>query len=102
MNISFENRAGDVGQAAAAVVTVNRVAFYKCDFHGQQDTLYAQSGIQFYKKCDIYGTVDFIFGAAAAVFQDCNLYAVKRAANAPWYIEFTAQNRGSPAAEPPF
>lgn len=30
--------------------------------------------MQFYRQCDIYGTVDFIFGNAAVVFQDCNIY----------------------------
>ncbi|KAI8023360.1 putative pectinesterase/pectinesterase inhibitor 7 [Camellia lanceoleosa] len=29
---------------------------------------------QFYRQCDVYGTVDFIFGNAATVLQDCNLY----------------------------
>ncbi|KAL4599754.1 hypothetical protein ACB092_11G149000 [Castanea dentata] len=30
---------------------------------------------QFYRECDIYGTVDFIFGNAAVVLQNCNIYA---------------------------
>ena len=29
----------------------------------------------FFKDCEIYGTVDFIFGNALAVFQDCRIYA---------------------------
>lgn len=49
--------------------------FYKCSFEGYQDTLYAHSDRQFYRECDIYGTVDFIFGNAAVVFQNCNIYA---------------------------
>jgi pectinesterase len=40
-----------------------------------QDTLYALSLRQFYSGCNIYGTVDYIFGNAAAVFQNCNLLA---------------------------
>ncbi|GAA0169440.1 esterase [Lithospermum erythrorhizon] len=35
--------------------------------------LYAYSLWQFYRECDIYGTMDFIFGNAAAIFQKCNL-----------------------------
>ena len=49
-------------------------AFYGCSFEGYQDTLHTHSLRQFYKECDIYGTIDFIFGNAAVVFQDCNIY----------------------------
>ncbi|MED6142827.1 hypothetical protein PIB30_001026 [Stylosanthes scabra] len=44
-------------------------------FEGYQDTLYVHAHKQFYRECDIYGTVDFIFGDASAVFQNCNIYA---------------------------
>ncbi|KAL4392080.1 hypothetical protein AHAS_Ahas03G0309300 [Arachis hypogaea] len=29
---------------------------------------------QFYNDCHIYGTVNFIFGNAAVVFQNCNIF----------------------------
>jgi pectinesterase len=48
---------------------------------------------QFYKECNIYGTVDFIFGNAAAVFQNCNIFA----RNPPNKVNtITAQGRTDP------
>ncbi|KAL3618235.1 hypothetical protein CASFOL_038556 [Castilleja foliolosa] len=73
--ITFENTAGQGFPAPASGTTASNVAYYRCIFKGYQDTLYAKTGTQFYRECDIYGTVDFIFGHAAAVFQSCNLYA---------------------------
>ena len=46
-----------------------------CAIKGYQDTLYAKSGTQFYHECRIEGTVDFIFGDATVVFQDCDIAA---------------------------
>lgn len=55
------------------MVASDHSVFYRCSISGYQDTLYALSLRQFYRECDISGTVDFIFGNAAAVFQACNL-----------------------------
>ncbi|KAG9439587.1 hypothetical protein H6P81_019752 [Aristolochia fimbriata] len=71
----FENRAGPwAGQAVAMRSDSHRSAFYRCGFMGYQDTLLANINYQFYKECDIVGTIDFIFGEAAVVFQNCNIY----------------------------
>ncbi|CAI9103455.1 OLC1v1001938C5 [Oldenlandia corymbosa var. corymbosa] len=73
--ITFRNTAGAVKHQAVALRSgADLSAFYQCSFEGYQDTLYTHSMRQFYKKCDIYGTVDFIFGNAAVVFQNCNIY----------------------------
>ncbi|CAH9137177.1 unnamed protein product [Cuscuta epithymum] len=73
--ITFQNTAGvSNGQAIAARCYSDFAVFYQCSIEGYQDTLFYRSDHQFYRECDIYGTVDFIFGAGVAVFQNCNIY----------------------------
>ncbi|KAK8523279.1 hypothetical protein V6N13_113228 [Hibiscus sabdariffa] len=73
-DIGFQNTAGPQGEQALALhVASDHSVFYRCSIAGYQDTLYALSLRQFYRECDIYGTIDFIFGNAAAVFQSCTL-----------------------------
>ncbi|KAJ4851417.1 hypothetical protein Tsubulata_030617 [Turnera subulata] len=91
--ITFENAAPpSEDQAAAFMIEANRSALYQCDFLGHQDTLYAKKGSQFFRDCNIYGTVDFIFGHSLAVFQNCNLYVSLPNGTAT----FTAQRKKSP------
>ncbi|RHN76624.1 putative pectinesterase [Medicago truncatula] len=91
-NIGFVNTAELDASAAVAVRNeANNSIFFQCSIQGFQDTLWAVSGRQFYKNCEIYGTVDFIYGNAAAVFQDCMVYARYRQ-----FVTFTAQSRESP------
>lgn len=75
-NITFENSAGPVGQAVAVRVTGDRARFIHCRFLGFQDTLYTHGtgSRQYYLNCYIEGTIDFIFGAATALFDSCVLY----------------------------
>ena len=74
-NLTFENTFGQGSQAVAVVAEADRITFNKCRFIGWQDTLYAKGGRQFYKDSYIEGHVDFIFGQAAAVFENCVIHS---------------------------
>jgi pectinesterase len=78
-NITFENSAGPVGQALAIYVAGDEAAFFNCRFLGFQDTIYTngKGTREYYKECYIEGTTDFIFGAATALFDDCNIFCKK-------------------------
>ncbi|XP_010442652.1 PREDICTED: probable pectinesterase/pectinesterase inhibitor 59 [Camelina sativa] len=93
--IAFRNTAGPAkGQAVALRSSSDLSIFYKCSIEGYQDTLMVHSQRQFYRECYIYGTVDFIFGNAAAVFQNCLILPrrpLKGQANV-----ITAQGRADP------
>ncbi|CAN1267160.1 Probable pectinesterase/pectinesterase inhibitor 17 [Linum perenne] len=94
-DITFRNTAGAKNHQAVALRSGSDLsAFYKCSFEGYQDTLYVHSNRQFYRECYIYGTVDFIFGNAAAVLQNCMIYA--RRPMAKQKITVTAQGRTDP------
>ncbi|CAI9273987.1 unnamed protein product [Lactuca saligna] len=90
--ITFRNTAGPQNHQAVALRSgADLSVFYLCSFEGYQDTLYVHSQRQFYKDCYIYGTVDFIFGNAAVVFQNCMIYG--RRPMASQKITITAQGR---------
>ncbi|KAF8007476.1 hypothetical protein BT93_K1480 [Corymbia citriodora subsp. variegata] len=94
-DITFVNNAGpDKHQAVALRVGSDRSVMYRCSILGYQDTLYTHSKRQFYRETDIYGTVDFIFGNSAVVFQKCNIYARKPLSGQLNFV--TAQGRTSP------
>jgi pectinesterase len=88
-NITFENAAGNTGQAVAVADRADRSIFKHCRFLGHQDTLFADYGRQYYVDSYIEGGVDFIFGNAAAVFNRSEIHA-----NGAGYL--TAQSRTSP------
>jgi pectin methylesterase-like acyl-CoA thioesterase len=78
-------------QAVAVSVRADRAVFRKVRLLGAQDTLYASSmgcmngalpgencitGRQYYADCYIEGHVDFIFGDAKAVFENCEIRSI--------------------------
>ena len=95
-NMTIANTAGDGsehGQAIAVYADSDICIFENVKMTGHQDTLFCaplplterqKNGFmgprvlnprrktkQYYKNCEIYGDVDFIFGGADAVFDDC-------------------------------
>ena len=76
-NLTFENSAGPVGQALAIRVDGDRAAFRNCKFLGWQDTILLNRGRQYFEGCYVEGSVDFIFGAATAWFEKCEIHALR-------------------------
>ncbi|XP_043721061.1 pectinesterase-like [Telopea speciosissima] len=94
-DITFENTAGpSKHQAVALRVGSDLSAFHRCDILAYQDTLYVHSLRQFYVDCLVVGTVDFIFGNGAVVFQNCDIHA--RLPDSGQKNMVTAQGRADP------
>ncbi len=76
-NLTIENRAGRVGQAVALHIEGDRCVVRNCRILGNQDTLYAAGdrSRQYFHKCYIEGTTDFIFGAATVLFDECIIHS---------------------------
>ncbi|CAO2827711.1 unnamed protein product [Amaranthus hypochondriacus] len=98
--ITFQNTAGPNAHQAVAFRSDSDFSLVEdCEFLGNQDTLYAHSLRQLYRSCHIEGNVDFIFGNAGAIFQNCTILVRPRQLN-PAKGEnnaITAQGRIDPA-----
>ncbi|CAI0626771.1 unnamed protein product [Linum tenue] len=94
-NMGFENTAGPEGhQAVAYRSRSDNSVLYNCAFDGYQDTLYAQAYRQFYRDCTITGTIDFVFGTATTVLQNCKLIVRKPLPNQACIV--TAEGKKDP------
>ena len=108
-NMTIENDAGPgakVGQAVAAYVDSARAAFYNVRLLGNQDTLFCaplpekerekdgflgprglaprRASAQYYQHCEIAGDIDFIFGGADALFEQCTVRTVNNGLAHSW------------------
>ncbi len=91
-NLTIENSAGCVGQAVALHVEGDRCVFRNIKMLGNQDTLYAagSNSRQYFKDCSIEGTTDFIFGAATALFENCEIRSLSDS-----YITAASTSKGA-------
>ncbi|WP_022780014.1 pectinesterase family protein [Butyrivibrio sp. AE3009] len=110
-DMTIRNTAGDgrtAGQALAVYADARECIFENVDLEGCQDTLFMaplpmterqKNGFmgprvmtervltkQYYKNCRITGDVDFIFGGADAVFDDCDITCNNRNEEINGYI----------------
>lgn len=79
-NISLRNTAGygkEIGQALALYLAGDRCMITNVALNGNQDTLYTSKGRHYFKNCNIEGHVDFIFGSATAVFDQCVIHSLR-------------------------
>lgn len=101
-NLTIENASGDSlthGQAVALYADGDRLVIDSCRLLGHQDTLFTgplppkevikdgfigpkqfaprTCGRHYYKDCYICGDIDFIFGGAAAYFENCTIESLR-------------------------
>ncbi|KAL6840224.1 hypothetical protein ACP4OV_030034 [Aristida adscensionis] len=99
-DLTMANTAGpEKHQAVAFRSSGDRTVLDTVELQGHQDTIYAQAMRQFYTRCRVSGTVDFVFGNSAAVLHDTALVVLPRQQR-PEFREddaVTAQGRNDPA-----
>ncbi|XP_057438740.1 probable pectinesterase 8 [Lotus japonicus] len=81
-NISFMNLAPmpapgvEGAQAVAIRISGDQAEFRGCGFFGAQDTLHDDKGRHYFKDCYIQGSIDFIFGNARSLYENCQLVSI--------------------------
>ncbi|XP_021737188.1 probable pectinesterase 15, partial [Chenopodium quinoa] len=64
------------GQGVALKISSDEAAFYGCGFYGSQDTLNDDRGRHYFKDCFIQGSIDFIFGEARSLYENCTINSI--------------------------
>lgn len=110
-NLTIINSAGSgekAGQCIALYVDSEKSTFNNCHLLGHQDTLFLAPlplevketggfkgpgenrarvmGQHYFKDCHIEGDVDFIYGGAQALFDNCEIYSLSKDTNINGYI----------------
>ncbi|OXM99842.1 pectinesterase family protein [Bifidobacterium vansinderenii] len=118
-DLSIVNDAGDgreVGQAVALYADGDALLVEDCRLLGHQDTLFTgplppkelqpggfigpkqfaprRVGRQRYRRCLIAGDVDFIFGGATALFEDCEIRSLDRGEEVNGYVTAASTPEG--------
>ncbi|XP_054819072.1 pectinesterase QRT1-like [Prosopis cineraria] len=78
--ITVRNNAVATGygdQAAAIRIDGDKAMFYRVTFLGNQDTLLDDFGTHFFYHCYIEGSVDFIWGTATSLYEDCTIHSTR-------------------------
>jgi pectinesterase len=88
--------AGAQGVALTLDLGSDRAAFVDVRLRGHQDTLFPNAGRSWFYRSVVEGSVDFIFGAGVAVFEECDVVSRDRFSGNNGYI--TAAS--TPAAQP--
>ncbi|KAL0560679.1 hypothetical protein IC582_001089 [Cucumis melo] len=94
--ITFENtnvaKPGDKGRQGVALrITGDKAVFYRVKFLGGQDTLLDDLGTHYFYQCHIRGSVDFIFGTARSLYEQCVITSTAES-----YGAIAAHHRASP------
>ena len=69
---------GSQGVALMTDMDADRSVFSNVRLLGNQDTLFPNAGRSYFYKCEVQGSVDFIFGAGRVVFDDCDIISRDR------------------------
>jgi pectin methylesterase-like acyl-CoA thioesterase len=72
---------GAAGAFAGAINTLattgKRIVFDNVLIKGGQDTVFNISGVVYYHNCEVWGSVDFLYGAALQVYDQCNVVQIR-------------------------
>lgn len=63
----------DIKGAPALLVLSDHAAFFNCKIQGEEGTLFAVAQRQFYRDCEIHGTVDIIKGDSTTIIQNSQI-----------------------------
>ncbi len=78
-NLTIENTAGETaGQQRAVTMNNKRIVFDNVGLKGWQDTLAVwNNAIAYFRDCEIWGSVDFIYGGGTALFDHCDIVMIR-------------------------